>query len=199
MRINVYAEEMTDRVEIISKEIEGQKFTGLRIYLELPVTVLVCNACGAIEPTTTIKRLMTDHAAPTPIGSLENCRDTPDGVHRFRPRQLSGPFQHGPGDDDSAAVTFWGKRDLREVLDVAMAKLDEHYEPRKVTKTVELELPEEDRQMVLLALAVLSLESPGFDHALNEIAKRIDNVESDRALMYDVFRATRRKDVPPPF
>jgi hypothetical protein len=37
MRVNVYAEEMPDtpRVEIIEKEIDGQKFTGLRIYLEL--------------------------------------------------------------------------------------------------------------------------------------------------------------------
>jgi hypothetical protein len=35
MRVNVYAEEMTDRVEIISKEIDGHTFTGLRLYLEL--------------------------------------------------------------------------------------------------------------------------------------------------------------------
>lgn len=34
MRVNIYAEEMTERVEIIGKEIEGQTFTGLRIYLE---------------------------------------------------------------------------------------------------------------------------------------------------------------------
>jgi hypothetical protein len=31
MRVNVYAEEMTDRIEIISKEIDGHKFTGLRV------------------------------------------------------------------------------------------------------------------------------------------------------------------------
>ena len=83
MRVNVYSEEMSDRVEIISKEINGQKFTGLRIYLELPATV--------------------------------------DG------KQYQGPFMHGPGDDDSSAVTFWGKRDLRDVLRIALAKLDEHY------------------------------------------------------------------------
>ena len=41
--------------------------------------------------------------------------------------QVSGPFVHRPGDDDSAAVTFWGKRDLRDVLKVMLAKLDEHY------------------------------------------------------------------------
>lgn len=80
MRVNVYAEEMTDRIEIISKEIDGQTFTGLRIYLELPATV--------------------------------------DGV------QHQGPFIHRPGDDDSSAVTFWGKRDLRRVLKKALAELN---------------------------------------------------------------------------
>lgn len=89
MRVNVYAEEMTDTIEIISKEIEGQKFTGLRIYLHLPVTQL--------EPDGTV-------------------------------RQVQGPFMHHPGDDDSSAVTFWGKRDLREVLLKALLALDKHYE-----------------------------------------------------------------------
>lgn len=88
MRVNVYAEEMTDRIEIISKEIEGQTFTGLRFYLELPVT-------------------------------------NSDGT------QHQGPFMHHPGDDDSSAVTFWGKRDLRETLKIALTKLDEHYASRR--------------------------------------------------------------------
>ena len=83
MRVNVYAEEMTQRIEIISKRIEGQEFTGLRFYLELPATV--------------------------------------------RGRQYRGPFMHRPFDDDSAAVTFWGKRDLRKVLRKALAMLDGHY------------------------------------------------------------------------
>jgi hypothetical protein len=86
MRVNVYAEEMTDRVEIISKEIKGTVFTGLRFYLELPATV--------------------------------------DG------KQYQGPFMHRPGDDDSAAVTFWGKRDLRDVLRKALAELDAYYTER---------------------------------------------------------------------
>ena len=77
---------MTDRVEIISKEIDGQQFTGLRLYLELPATV--------------------------------------------NGEQYQGPFMHRPGDDDSAAVTFWGKRDLRTVLRKMLAQLDEHYERR---------------------------------------------------------------------
>lgn len=87
MRVNVYAEEMTDRVEIIGKEIDGHRFTGLRFYLELPATL-------------------------------------PDGT------QVQAPFMHRPGDDDSAAVTFWGKRDLREVLRKALRLLDEHYATR---------------------------------------------------------------------
>jgi hypothetical protein len=80
---------MTDRVEVISKQINGQWFTGLRIYLELPVTI------------------------PATIG-------TGYMVHK-------GPFMHGPDDDDSAAVTFWGKQDLRAVLRKALQALDDHY------------------------------------------------------------------------
>lgn len=85
MRINVYAEELTDRVEIVSKEVDGTVFTGLRFYLYLPAT----------------------HGQT----------------------QVRGPFIHKPGDDDSSAVTFWGKRDLRELLKVAQDKLDQHYSP----------------------------------------------------------------------
>ena len=84
MRVNVYAEEMTERIEIITKEIEGQKFTGLRIYLELPVT----------------------------------------GVFGG---PIRGPFMHHAGDDDSAAVTFWGKSDMRGVLRKALTMLDDYY------------------------------------------------------------------------
>lgn len=94
MRVNVYAEEMTDRVEIISKEIDGQQFTGLRIYLELPATLnpqnIVAGGCAV-------------------------------------PENVRGPFIHRHGDDDSSAVTFWGKRDLRDVLRKALAELDSHY------------------------------------------------------------------------
>lgn len=94
MRVNIYAEEMTDRLQIISKEIDGQTFTGLRFYLELPVTLL-------------------------------------DGT------QKKGPFMHHPGDDDSSAVTFWGKEDLRAVLVEAIKMLDKHYmydNPREGSK-----------------------------------------------------------------
>jgi hypothetical protein len=111
MRINVYAEEMTGRIEIIEKTTKDGKFTGLRIYLELPVTVSVCRLCGMLN---------------APGSHTAYCRGSADG-HHFQPRQISGPFMHHPGDDDSSAVTFWGKKDLREVLRAALAKLDEHY------------------------------------------------------------------------
>lgn len=83
MRVNIYAEEMTDRIHIFSKEIEGQTFTGLRFYLYLPVT--------------------------------------------HNGEQIQGPFMHSPDDDDSSAVTFWGKRDLRKMLQQAIDALDRHY------------------------------------------------------------------------
>lgn len=95
MRVNVYSEEQTDRVEIVSKEIDGQQFTGCRFYLELPVTL-------------------------------------PDEEGAGARKSVSGPFIHrtsedGRDDDDSSAVTFWGKRDLREMLRKALRLLDEHY------------------------------------------------------------------------
>jgi hypothetical protein len=34
MRINVYQEELTDRIELVSKEVEGRKLCGLRFYLK---------------------------------------------------------------------------------------------------------------------------------------------------------------------
>ena len=92
MRVNVYAEEMTDRVEIVEKE----GFTGVRFYLELPVT-----------------RNVRIH----PVGHTGI-------IHEVE--QVRGPFMHGPSDDDSAAVTFWGKHQLRESLQLALRLLDEH-------------------------------------------------------------------------
>lgn len=89
MRVNVYAEEMTDRVSIIEKVIDGETFTGLRFYLELPITYPI-----------------------TADGNTANIR---------------GPFIHHPGDDDSAAVTFWGKNALRAMLAKGIDMLDAHH------------------------------------------------------------------------
>lgn len=95
MRVNVYAEEMTEKVEVISKTTADGTFTGVRFYLELPVT-LPMNGEGSVNQV------------------------------------VRGPFIHKPGDDDSSAVTFWGKQDLRTVLRKAIDLLDQHYEGRSV-------------------------------------------------------------------
>lgn len=112
MRVNVYAEEMTDRIEIIAKDIEGQRFTGLRFYLELPVTI------GSHD--------WRDKRSHRSVEGSEVFAPASG-----QPAQVAGPFIHRPGDDDSAAVTFWGKSDLREVLKQALAALDKHYEGRE--------------------------------------------------------------------
>lgn len=52
-----------------------------------------------------------------------------------------------------------------------------------ITVTIE----EEQRQLMLLALATLSLQRPGFDQALAEIAKLMDNVVGGRPVMYEAF------------
>lgn len=111
MRVNVYAEEMTDRIEIISKTIEGREFTGVRFYLELPVTKYILESEGG------------------PVAETV---------------QMRGPFMHGPDDDDSAAVTFWGKTDLRPALEKALYLLDQHYGNRitRVNLAFEMQGPE---------------------------------------------------------
>jgi hypothetical protein len=90
MRVNVYAEEMTDRVEIVEKD----GFTGVRFYLYMPVSA-------------------------------------PNTGQGHEPAWYKGPFIHREGDDDSSAVTFWGKQDLRVALRKALAMLDEHDEQKR--------------------------------------------------------------------
>jgi hypothetical protein len=93
VRVNVYAEEMTGKVELITKNVEGREFVAVRFWLYLPAT------------------------------------DQMNGS-----RQVQGPFIHRPGDDDSSAVTFWGKREMRDTLAEALRLLDEHYEGHPPTK-----------------------------------------------------------------
>lgn len=89
MRVNIYAEELTERVQIVSKTTNDGTFTGIRFYLELPISI--------------------------PSG----------GGHSVTHR---GPFIHNAGNDDSSAVTFWGKQDMRRLLRTALAELDRYYD-----------------------------------------------------------------------
>lgn len=114
MRVNIYAEEMPDepRLEIIEKMIDGHHFTALRIYLELPASdfqrMSQCPDCQG-------------------SGYHRNDYCSTCGGKKEVPLQVQGPFIHRAGDDDSAAVTFWGKRDLRVILRRALEMLDTHY------------------------------------------------------------------------
>lgn len=57
-------------------------------------------------------------------------------------------------------------------------------------------ITEGERQLILLALAKLSIERPGWDDALNQLALKMDNeaegLEGVRAEMYDSFRRLDR-------
>lgn len=101
MRVNVYAEELTDRVELTTKQIGDNHFTAIRFYLALPASYV-----SAPEGDTGMR--------PATVHDTEQAR------------QYQAPFIHHPGDDDSAAVTFWGKKDMRPLLRKALALLDEH-------------------------------------------------------------------------
>jgi hypothetical protein len=118
VRVNVYAEEMSDRIEIIAKEIDGHTFTGLRFYLELPTSVpsdFKVQGSPYLESTKDPRIMKVRAGADVPCVNLQ------------------GPFLHRPGDDDSSAVTFWGKRDLREMLRQALDALNKHYEDTTVS------------------------------------------------------------------
>ena len=88
MRVNVYNEELSDRVVLKEESAEGIRYFGLRFFLELPATV--------------------------------------DG------KQYRGPFQHSPGDDDSAAVTFWStdKSRLIKLMQSGLSALEEKSAPQ---------------------------------------------------------------------
>lgn len=116
MRVNIYAEEMTDRIEIIGKTIEGRTYTGLRLYLELPATLMRCRHCRRFQHEVTAGYC---GAVPSFVDGPRTCQ--------WEPFQCKAPFLHHADDDDSSAITFWGKRDLREILKKALVALDEHY------------------------------------------------------------------------
>jgi hypothetical protein len=72
----------------------------------------------------------------------------------------------------------------------ALAELEEFLQ-------MDLIIGESDRQAIILALARLSRERPGWDFMLNEIACKMDNVAEGRAEMYDRFRKLDFQANPP--
>lgn len=55
-----------------------------------------------------------------------------------------------------------------------------------------MRLEEGERQMVLMALAHLAVERPGWDDALQRLAMQLDNEQNNRPQMYDEFRKIHR-------
>lgn len=92
MRVNIYAEEMTNKVELIEKTTKDGTFVGVRFWLELPATI------------------------PNPRGD----------AGEFPTVNVKGPFMHHADDNDSAAVTFWGKAQLKAALRKALDLLEAH-------------------------------------------------------------------------
>jgi hypothetical protein len=97
MRVNIYAEEMPDEPRL---EIIEKMIDGHK-FTALRIYLELPVTKRIVEQT---------HAGPV-----------------WKDVQVQGPFVHRPGDDDSAAVTFWGKNDLRVTLRRALQLLDEHY------------------------------------------------------------------------
>ena len=60
-----------------------------------------------------------------------------------------------------------------------------------------MRLNEGERQMMLMALAHLSIERPGWDNALQRMAMQLDNEKNGRPQMYDGFRKLCREAVIP--
>jgi hypothetical protein len=54
----------------------------------------------------------------------------------------------------------------------------------------------DDQQLLIMALAHLSIERPGFDNALNRLALKFDRDRGDgRAKLYEGFRSLHQKKV----
>jgi hypothetical protein len=80
---------------------------------------------------------------------------------------------------------------LTESLAEPQELAEPHLGKREAT-IMEIKISESDRQAILLALAHTAVERPGWDYMLNELAKKMDNVADDRAVMYETFKAIRQ-------
>jgi hypothetical protein len=69
-----------------------------------------------------------------------------------------------------------------------MAEVKEAEELIKTIPPITLTLDEGERQLVLKALAHLSIIFPGWEYATSRVAHRIDNTREGRPQLYDDFR-----------
>ncbi len=58
-----------------------------------------------------------------------------------------------------------------------------------------MRLDEGERQMMLMALAHLAVERPGWDDALQRLAMQLDNEHRGRPQIYDEFRTLRQLEL----
>jgi hypothetical protein len=65
--------------------------------------------------------------------------------------------------------------------------LDSLLEAISQNKMITVELDESQRQMVLMALAALAIERPGWDMALSAIALKMDNVQTTKQRRLDAL------------
>lgn len=111
---------------------------------------------------------------------------------------------HSRSNDELKAMTQQ-RIDALEKVNAALRKLQN--DVKKVTKTrdgwharckelIAREPSEEQRQMMILAFAKLSIERPGWDMTLNELALNWDNGDK-RAEMYDQFREMNKSALTP--
>ena len=54
--VNIYAEDLTDRIEVLSKDIEGVSYTGLVLYLEPPTVIKSGHYAGQNLPGSCLYR-----------------------------------------------------------------------------------------------------------------------------------------------
>jgi len=82
--------------------------------------------------------------------------------------------------------------DLEETVEKLQQKIDSL---AGLQEGITLKLEEGERQMVLMALAHLAVERPGWDHALSGIATRIDNIQAGRPVLFDSFKEMKPKGI----
>jgi len=106
---------VADRLQLFVSHYNGEKKMRVNVYAEeLPEE-------GSVE---IIGKNINGHVFTGLRIPLYLPVTMPDGT------QVRGKFMHHPDDDDSSAITIWGKRDLRVLLREALAKLDKHYADR---------------------------------------------------------------------